>query len=233
MGLKAALAKQLMTTLAEEPLFVALDIHNNTGRNPHYSVLTRMDAQSKGLAYLFSDKAVYIEEPDTVLGRALQALCPTTTVEVGPVGDPASDERTFDLLQAYLALSELPGDPGEQLKLHRSLGRVHILEDVKFDFTDDITAEQARTEDLILTSGIEAVNFHEIPAGFQFGVGRRPLDEIVKVLDPQHRDITETFFAAHSDGTIALRRQAIPAMFTTDHAVIRQDCLCYLMEVIN
>ena len=231
-GDEAALAEQLLAALADESLFVALDIHNNTGRNPHYSVLTQTDNRSKGLAYLFSDKAVYIEEPDTVLGRALQVFCPVTTVEVGPVADPTSEDRAFDLLQTYLALSELPGDPGDGLVLHRSLGRVHIPDGVRFDFTDDISAEQALDEDLILTSGIEAVNFHEIPRGFQFGVGRKPLYELIKVFNPAHQDITDTIFEVHQDGTIALRRSIIPAMFTTDHTVIRQDCLGYLMEVM-
>ena len=231
-GPEAELASQLLNILRREPLFVALDIHNNTGRNPHYSVLTELDGASKGLAFLFSDKAVYIEEPDTVLGRALRELCPATTIEVGPVGDLASDDRTFELLQAYMALSEVPEDPGDDLKMHRSLGRIHIMDEVEFDFTDDVPIEKQESEDLVLTSGVEAVNFHEIPQGFRFGVSHKPLAETVRVLDPAHRDITAEFLETLDDGTIVLRKPAIPAMFTTDHAVIRQDCLCYLMEIM-
>ena len=231
-GPEAALAKGVLDVLRQEPIFVGLDIHNNTGRNPHYSVLTELDAATKGLAYLFSDKAVYIEEPNTVLGVALREFCPATAVEVGPVGDPASDDRSYDLLQAYMALSEIPEDPGDALKLHRSVGRIHVMDEVEFDFTDDVPVARQQTEDLILTSGVEAVNFHEIPQGFRFGVSHKPLAETVRVLDPAHRDITAEFLETLHDGTIVLRKPAIPAMFTTDHAVIRQDCLCYLMEKI-
>jgi hypothetical protein len=31
-------------------------------------------------------------------------------------------------------------------------------------------------------------------------------------------------------GEIALRQRLMPAMLTRDERVIRQDCLCYLME---
>jgi hypothetical protein len=29
---------------------------------------------------------------------------------------------------------------------------------------------------------------------------------------------------------LRLRKQAVPAMFTVEPGIVRQDCLCYLME---
>ncbi|MGR8949365.1 MAG: M14 family metallopeptidase [Gammaproteobacteria bacterium] len=232
-GPEARLAEQLLGVLAKQELFAALDIHNNTGKNPHYSVLTKLDSASKGLAYLFSDKAVYIEEPNTVLSRALHDLCPATTVEVGPVGDPESDERAFKLLEEYFALSEIPQDPGESLKLHRSLARLHIPDNVEFDFIDSVPEETQSLDDLILTAGIEAVNFHQIPAGFQLGVSRNPEAQTIRVLNPAHEDVTDRFLEVMADGAVLLRKSVIPAMFTTDHKVVRQDCLGYFMEEID
>ena len=168
-GPEGTFARDLLEQVRLDPPFAALDIHNNTGRNPHYSVLTRLDPASRALAYMFSDKAVFIDEPDTVLSRALHDVCPATTIEVGPVGDPASEERTFALLQDYLQLSDVPVDPTPLLKLHRSIGRVHIVDNAQFDFADEIPQGMELEEDLILTAGVEAVNFHPIPAGFEFG----------------------------------------------------------------
>jgi len=38
--------------------FAAIDLHNNTGRNPHYSVVCASDPSVLGLASLFADRAV-------------------------------------------------------------------------------------------------------------------------------------------------------------------------------
>lgn len=225
------MVNELLQKLAEQPLFAALDLHNNTGRNPHYSVITEINAKTMGLAYLFSDKAVLVEEPDSVLTRALQALCPATTVEVGPVNDEQSVVRTVDLLRRYLELEQVPEEVSDNLTLHRALARVHVLQDVEFDFADEMDAARLTTDDLVLTAGIEAVNFHPVPTGTEFGFTRLPLTHTLRVLDPLHRDVTAQFFE-EEHGVVSLARPVIPAMFTTDHAVIRQDCLCYFMEEI-
>jgi hypothetical protein len=41
--------------------------------------------------------------------------------------------------------------------------------------------------------------------------------------------VTAEFFTT-ADGLLRLRRAAMPAMLTLDARVVRQDCLCYLME---
>ena len=223
------MVNELLQKIAEQPIFAALDIHNNTGRNPHYSVITEINAKAMGLAYLFSDKAVLVEEPDSVLTRALQGLCPATTVEVGPVNDDQSVVRTVDLLRRYLELEEVPEEVPDNLTLHRAVARVHVLHDIEFDFADEMDAARLTTDDLVLTAGIEAVNFHPVPQGTEFGFTRLPLSHTLRVLDPLHRDVTAQFFE-EEHGVVSLARPVIPAMFTTDHAVIRQDCLCYFME---
>jgi hypothetical protein len=42
-------------------------------------------------------------------------------------------------------------------------------------------------------------------------------------------DVTSDFFAIR-DGELLLSRGAMPSMLTLDERIIRQDCLCYLME---
>ena len=226
------LVATVLQQLRAQPLFAALDIHNNTGRNPHYSVLTQVDEYTCGLAYLFSDKAVLVEEPDSVLTRAVAPLCPAVTVEVGPVGDALSVARTTTLLRRYLDLETVPMESPETLVLHRAIARVHVREGVQFDFADEASAEQLDRDDLVLTAGMEAVNFHPVLAGTQFGFARRPLSQCLQVLDPQHRDVTAQFFD-EIHGDISLRRPVIPAMYTLDHTVVLQDCLCYFMEHID
>ena len=154
---------------------------------------------------------------------------PTVTVEVGPVNDVQSDMRAAKFVEDCLALDEVPETPREALKLHRSLARVHIPADIVFDFVDDVPQGMEASEDLILTSGMEAVNFHPLPAGTEFAAVRAPLNSVLKVLDAAHNDVTHLYFE-ETHGIVTLRQPVIPAMFTTDHDVVQQDCLCYFME---
>ncbi len=48
------------------------------------------------------------------------------------------------------------------------------------------------------------------------------------VVDEQDRNLTDHFLERRGD-SILLKRDVTPAMLTRDHAVIRQDCLGYLM----
>lgn len=219
------MARQLLDYLRQQELFLAVDLHNNTGRNPHYTVITDQRPDTLRLAALFSDKAVYVEEPDTVLSRAVSDLCPSVAVELGPINDPASDERALALVNQLAALKALPDVPAQTLTLYQSVARVHIDPAVTFDFADD----HRTPTDITLTAGIEGVNFHELSPGTIFGHLNNHTDHGVYVLSPTHQDVTDEFFVVE-DNEIQLARSVVPAMYTTDPAVVRQDCLCYFME---
>jgi hypothetical protein len=224
-GPEGEMARAVADYVRGVPLFAAVDLHNNTGHNPHYTVLSRLDAGCRGLARLFSDQAVYIEEPDTILARVFDGWCPVVTLELGPVGDPACEQRAFDYLQRCLALEAVPCS--EPLSLYQTRVRVHVREGVSFSFADDGLATP-----LVLTSGVEAVNFQALPAGSRFGRSSRPLTEVLRVLDVNHQDVTDQYLV-RVDGAIELRKPVIPAMYTTDPLVVMQDCLCYFMEAID
>jgi hypothetical protein len=226
-GPEGELAAALRDELRSQTLFAALDLHNNTGRNPHYAVVTDLSEVNLGLAYLFDDKAVYVREPNTVLTRIFAGICPAVTLELGPIGDPHCDERAFDIVWRCLALDHVPPADLDRLQMFRAEARVHVPEEVSFSF-----AGQDERQPLVLTGGLEAVNFHELLPGTEFALTRGPAGPMPRVLDVTHRDVTAAYFA-NQDGHVRLRRAVIPAMYTTDPAVIRQDCLCYFMVRMN
>ena len=47
--------------------------------------------------------------------------------------------------------------------------------------------------------------------------------------DEDGREVFERYFEVR-DGELRTRRAVMPAMLTLNERVIRQDCLCYLME---
>lgn len=229
-GPAGELAIGLLTVLfdlPEAPL-AAVDFHNNTGRNPSYCVVTDLAVPNLQLAALLSDTAVLVEEPDSVLTRALTPLCPSVAVEVGPINDPNSEYRALNMLHALMNVERVEEIPTNTQQLLRTIARVHIQPDVSFDFADEHKAQV----DLTLTAGIEAVNFHSLPTGTDFGSVSSHMTECIRVLDPHHRDVTHEFFN-QVEGRLLLNRSVIPAMYTTDQTVVRQDCLCYFMEPLE
>jgi len=47
--------------------------------------------------------------------------------------------------------------------------------------------------------------------------------------DEAGKDVAERFFV-NDNGVLKTRLSMMPSMLTLDETVIRQDCLCYLME---
>ena len=226
-GPGGATAVAVKSAIADEPFFAAVDLHNNTGHNPYYSVITSLNRENLGLAYLFSDHAVFIEEPDTVLTRYFAGRCPAVTLEVGPVGDSRCVDRVIDYLDRCLGLVEAPEASVDDFSLFRTRVRVHVPATVSFHFEGD--AVPADGAQLMLTGGMEAVNFHELARGTVFGSSTHPLNRVLQVLDVNHQDVTSDYFES-LDGKIILKESVVPAMYTTDSDVIYQDCLCYFME---
>lgn len=223
-GSGGELADALLSAIERRNYFAAVDLHNNTGHNPFYSVITDVEPQNLGLAYLFSDKAVFIREPDTTLTQAFRGRCPAVTLEVGPVGDPRCDDRVYDYIQRCLELDEVPDLADEQLSLYESLARVHVRDATDFAFTGN-----GSLAPLMLTGGVEAVNFHELKAGTPFGASELPFNDLLQVLDVAHQDVTHDYFEQVGED-ILLRQTIVPAMYTTDPFVVKQDCLCYFMK---
>ena len=177
-----------------------------------------------GLAYLFDDKAVYIRQPDTVMTRALAVLCPAVAVELGPIGDPRCDERAFDYVKRCLAHDNIPPADAARLDLFETRARIHVPDEVAFSF-----AGLHEPRPLILTGGLEGVNFHQLSACTEFARTTLPLEEALEVLDPSGHNVTSRFFTLEDD-CVRLSRPVYPAMYTTDPVVVRQDCLCYFMK---
>ncbi|MYF50385.1 MAG: peptidase M14 [Gammaproteobacteria bacterium] len=217
---------EVLAGIADEPLLAVVDLHNNTGQNPPYAVLTDLSPSSLGLACLDeSGVGVFVEEPDTVLTRAFAGRTPSVALELGPVADAQAVPRAVRYLDKLFALAEMPTGRMDDLRLFRTLARVHPPVNAAFGFSGIGEGDL----DLVLDAAIEASNFRALPAGAEFGVARNGFN--LQVLDNQHQDVTDRFLEVR-DGRILAAEPLIPAMYTTDENVIRQDCLCYLMAPI-
>ncbi len=215
---------RIIETLKARGLFAAVDIHNNTGLNPHYACVNVIAPRYLHLAALFSRTIVYFTRPAGVASMALARLCPAVTLECGKPDQPHGLKHALDYLDACLHLSEHPDHPipEQDITVFHTVARVTIPPEIFFGFdTPDA--------DLNLSGDIEFFNFRELPRGTVFGrVGdssRIPL----LAHDEQGEEVQQHYFSIER-GELRLNEPVMPSMLTLNQEVIRQDCLCYLME---
>jgi succinylglutamate desuccinylase len=207
--------------------FASIDIHNNTGNNPHYVCVTSLDDKYLHLARLFSRTVVYFEKPIGVQSAALAAICPAVTVECGRIGDDASANHASEFVSAALALSHFPDVPLPEadIDLMRTYAIIKVPPDASFSF-------DGADADLQFRPDLDHLNFSDLAPGTSFGVvgaGSNKKLEIVSATD--HEGVDDYF--DYTGGHIRLSQGAVPAMLTQDPQAVRLDCLGYLMHRIG
>jgi succinylglutamate desuccinylase len=215
------MAAEVLETIARHDLFGAVDLHNNTGHNPHYAVITDTRPETLGLALTFNHLAVYTRAPETVQTLAFAQLAPALTVETGHAEDPEAAARALVYLETLLALDTLPTATTDDLELYRSGVRVVVPNGGHFHFDEG--------PGLALRRDLEIFNFRPLPAGTRFATLNGDDARSLRVVDERHRDVTDEYFGYES-GDIRLKDAVIPAMYTTDPEIVAQDCLCYFMH---
>lgn len=202
--------------------FASIDIHNNTGLNPQYCVVNRLDQPVLHLALLFSRTVVWFRGLAGTQTTAFSSLCPALTIECGKPGWAANEEHAASFVEACLHLAQFPAhDVRERdIDLYHTVATVRVPSSVSFAFGD-------APADVKFDPQLDHMNFRQLDSGTVFG--RTQLQSPIVVCDESGDDVTAQFFA-FDDGAIRLRRAATPAMLTLDQRVVRQDCLCYLME---
>ena len=215
---------EIVSIMRERRPFASIDLHNNTGINPHYACINRIDHRFMHLASLFSRTLVYFIRPVGVQSMAFAELCPSVTVECGKVGQSAGETRALEFVDACLHLSEIPDHPvaAHDVDLFHTVAIVRVPRAYSFGFGDS-------SVDICFVDDLDHLNFRELPAGTTLahidGVEGLPLE----ASDEQGNEVAARFFRVE-DNLLRTTRSVMPSMLTLDERVIRQDCLGYLME---
>lgn len=216
--------ERVVDSMRRRGVFASIDVHNNTGLNPHYGCINALRPEFLHLATLFSHTVVYFLRPLGVQSAAFARLCPAVTVECGKPGDVAAEAHAARFIDAVLHLDHFPAKPpaATDFNLYHTVATVRVPEERSFGF-GDIAA------DLQLDRQIDHMNFRELDAGSRFGRVRPGTPMPIIALAEDGSDVTGDFFALRGDDLL-LQRAAMPSMLTLNERIIRQDCLCYLME---
>ena len=221
------MAAQIVSTMRARHPFASIDIHNNTGLNPHYACVNRVDNQFFWLATHFSRTVVYFIRPKGVQSAAFAELCPSVTVECGQPGQQHGVEHAAEFLDALLSLVELPDKPVPEhdIDVFHTVAIVKIPEDIEFGFASSDEAE-VQVE---FVNDLDHMNFRELTPGTV--LARVTMDKQIQfeVIDDNGDDRWRDYFNTN-DQQLTIAQAVMPSMLTSDKKVIRQDCLCYLME---
>ena len=221
---EARIMAQVHQRVLDRKAFAAIDIHNNTGRNPHYSVICVQEESVMALAALFAPRAVLFRGLPGTQTASFSGLIPAITVECGQPGIDSNAEAAARLVEAALTFQTPRSDQAaKHITLFHTLARIRVKSEVSL-------AKTKHGAWLSLADGLDLHNFEEVKTGFRLGETNDPMP--VEVIDEHSQDVADSFLEVKA-GQVLLKRPVVPAMLTTDERVIRQDCLCYLMEELE
>ena len=221
---EAIVMQQIVDEMKTRNLFASIDIHNNTGLNPHYACINKVDNRFLRMANLFGHTIVYFLTPKGVQSAAFSELCPAVTLECGKSNSPTSISHALEYVAAILHIHEIADDPilPQDINLFHTVARVKIPEDVTFSFND-------KNADILLPRQLDKMNFSEMATNTCFGALQNSNEIRLHAYNDDNEEIGENLFRI-DEQKIKLKKAMMPAMLTLDESIIRQDCLCYLME---
>ncbi len=225
---EAAMMREVVDAVAAEEPFASIDIHNNTGNNPHYACINSLEEDYLHLARLFSRQVVFFTRPVGVQSAALAKICPAVTVECGLPGSPSAADHAAQFVEAALSLAQFPDHPVPDHDL--DLMQTAVILRVPADATFTYNGSDA---DFRFIADLDRLNFSELPVGTVIGELGGRKDRRLQVVPGGEFETDAMGHIDYGGGQIRLARSAIPAMLTLDPRAVKLDCLGYLMHRID
>ena len=216
--------KNVSNIMRKRKPFASIDIHNNTGYNPHYACVNILNPHCIQLAGMFGNTVVYFTSPKGVQSAAFSDFCPAVVLECGQSGQADGITHSIRFLQAVLNTEKLPSEHPQHINLFHTVARVTVPEMFSLG-TDSNT-------DIHLNPELEKMNFEQLGKGSIFAGLNHETNAHLVVTNESNEDVTYEFFAI-DNSKVVLKKNATLSMYTTNERAIRQDCLCYLMEQIH
>jgi succinylglutamate desuccinylase len=225
--------QSILQQMQDKHVFASLDIHNNTGKNPHYACINRKQADFFQLAQLFSRTIVYFTKPDAVQSMAFSHLCPAVTVECGQPEQKQGVEHAKNFIEKVMALDAFDTQilNKEEFDLYHTMAIVKIPKQFKMSFiTNEI--DRDKSIDINFDADIDRLNFTALNTGACLAKINPKKDIYLQAIDEQGKDVADRYFN-YEKGKINIQIPLMPSMLTTQEEIIRQDCLCYMMEKLT
>ncbi len=220
------LALDVIEYAKAQNIFASIDVHNNTGKNPHYGCVNVVDNRFLDLASHFGKHTVFFTEPHNVQSMAFSKFCTSITIECGLPGEKKGIDASFKFVDEVFNLDSLEANPKrENPVVFHTMARLKVSQAARVDFEDNPESEA----DLSFVSNIDSRNFEVVHKNSHIGYAKDL--KLIWIEDNSGKDITDHFLRI-VDGELLTTRVFIPSMFTKDVYVMKEDCLGYIMELM-
>jgi succinylglutamate desuccinylase len=215
--------QQVLKEMKKFSLFASIDLHNNTGLNPHYACINKKDDRFYQLALLFSQTVVYFIKPDAVQSMAFSKLCPSVTLECGQPGEANGVKHVLEYLQKVMILDKLSNQqvPPDSMNLYHTMAIVKLPENISFSFKNN-------SAQINFHKNLESYNFKAIEAETIWAEINEKEAKLL-VIDEKGDNVFDQYFKIRKNHLLNTK-PFMPAMITLNQEIIRQDCMCYIME---
>lgn len=226
-GEEGEVAGEALQLLREAGCDALVDLHNNTGHNPAYGVVTRLDAGRLNLTRLFATRVVHSTLRLATLVEATAGDFPGVALECGRAGDPLADRVAREGLARYAALEEVERRRvlATDLEVLEEPIRVCARPGLRLAFGDRPVADA----DLTLLGDLDRHNFEWLAPGVPVAFVPPGAAWPVEAFGADGAEISRDLFVLR-EGLLETRRAGVPIMMTTNVAVARSDCLFYFAK---
>jgi hypothetical protein len=235
-------AAAILDELRAADLEAAVDVHNNSGQNPYYAILTELTPEGLLLASLCADTMLLWALRAHTLMEALADVCPAVSVECGaprPEGTAFASSVIHRFLTAEsfvppAATTAATGEGPRPERMIATLHRVTVRPEVEFSFGEagDLGDTGDGKVDFVIVPGLDKYNFDVLPALHTIGhvVPGAPMPLVAT--DSTGRDVTDEVFHITPDGRVVVVDDVVPIMMTTTVIQTRRDCLFYTSRLL-
>lgn len=217
-------ADAILAELSGEDLEGVIDLHNNTGENPPYSVVPMPDPAAIQLAALCTDMVLLWRLRAHTLMQAFGFRCPAVAVECGMPGVPENVELARDVVERFLSADSFEGGAAEPSSVYAMQVQVTVRPEVPFAFGGTLDDDT----DLVLRPGLDSHNFGMLLAGSELGRVFPGAAIPLCATDMAGRDVTDYYFQARDDGVVVCTQDITPVMMVRTVEQTRKDCLFYI-----
>ncbi len=203
----------------------AIDIHNNTGRNPIYACINEKKEECVKLAQTFSKSIVYFTQPDSVLSIALSRICPATVIECGLPGQTQGIISGINCIESILDKEEKwKKDKIKTFPVYHTFATLYIDPNTVISFHQQPFLKENH---LCFISQFDELNFQQLKAGTFLGKINDTTQ--LKLIDRNGSNIFNQFFSV-TENNLTVKNSFIPGMLTKNTQIAKSDCLGYIME---
>jgi len=216
------LARAILDVIHDFSPEAVIDTHNTSAHSEPFSIAVHQTEENAGLASLFTDSFIILDQSLGTLLEHLDPSIPAITVEFGGFMDPNADWLARESLHRFVATNALTSTNISALNYLTHPLRLETRRHLTVTYSSSIDANA----DLTMINTIDQLNFRRIEPGTPLGWFKDKEHRNLVAADRFGDDQYEKYFD-QEEGLLCAHIPITIFMATTDPVVANTDCLLY------